>query len=59
VISHDRWFLDRVCTHILAFEGDSQAFFFEGSYSEYEENKKLRLGYVEPKRVRYRKLIAD
>jgi len=58
VISHDRWFLDRICTHILAFEGDSQSFFFEGSYSEYEENKKLRLGSVEPKRVRYRKLIA-
>jgi ATP-binding cassette ChvD family protein len=59
VISHDRWFLDRVCTHILAFEGDSQVFFFEGSYSEYEENKKLRLGNVEPQRVRYRKLIVD
>ena len=59
VISHDRWFLDRICTHILSFEGDSQVFFFEGSYSEYEENKKMRLGNVEPKRVRYRKLIAD
>ena len=59
VISHDRWFLDRICTHILSFEGDSQVFYFEGSYSEYEENKKLRLGNVEPKRVRYRKLIAD
>jgi ATPase subunit of ABC transporter with duplicated ATPase domains len=59
VISHDRWFLDRICTHILAFEGDSQVFFFEGSYSEYEENKKQRLGNVEPKRVRYRKLLAD
>jgi len=58
VISHDRWFLDRICTHILAFEGDSQVFFFEGSYSEYEENKKMRLGNVEPKRVRYRKLVA-
>jgi ATPase subunit of ABC transporter with duplicated ATPase domains len=57
VISHDRWFLDRICTHILAFEGDSQVFFFEGSYSEYEENKKMRLGNFEPKRVRYRKLI--
>ena len=57
VISHDRWFLDRICTHILAFEGDSQVFFFEGSYSEYEENKKMRLGNVEPKRVRYRKLM--
>ncbi|MDR0546671.1 MAG: energy-dependent translational throttle protein EttA [Dysgonamonadaceae bacterium] len=59
VISHDRWFLDRICTHILAFEGDSQVFFFEGSYSEYEENKKQRLGNIEPKRVRYRKLMAD
>ena len=59
VISHDRWFLDRVCTHILAFEGDSQVFFFEGSYSEYEENKKQRLGNVEPKRVRYRKLGVE
>lgn len=57
VISHDRWFLDRICTHILAFEGDSEVFFFEGSYSEYEENKKRRLGYVEPKRIRYRKLM--
>ncbi len=56
VISHDRWFLDRICTHILAFEGNSEVFFFEGSYSEYEENKKARLGNVEPKRVRYRKL---
>ncbi len=56
VISHDRWFLDRICTHILAFEGNSEVFFFEGSYSEYEENKKMRLGNVEPKRVRYRKL---
>ena len=59
VISHDRWFLDRICTHILAFEGNSEVFFFEGSYSEYEENKKMRLGNVEPKRVRYRKLMAD
>ena len=59
VISHDRWFLDRICTHILAFEGDSEVFFFEGSYSEYEENKKQRLGNVEPKRVRYRKLMED
>lgn len=56
VISHDRWFLDRICTHILAFEGNSEVFFFEGSYSEYEENKKARLGNIEPKRVRYRKL---
>lgn len=57
VISHDRWFLDRICTHILAFEGNSEVFFFEGSYSEYEENKKIRLGNTEPKRIRYRKLI--
>jgi len=57
VISHDRWFLDRICTHILAFEGNSEVFFFEGSYSEYEENKKLRMGNEEPKRIRYRKLI--
>jgi ATPase subunit of ABC transporter with duplicated ATPase domains len=59
VISHDRWFLDRICTHILAFEGDSEVFFFEGSYSEYEENKKQRLGNIEPKRMKYRKLMAD
>lgn len=57
VISHDRWFLDRICTHILAFEGDSQVFFFEGSYSEYEENKRRRLGDEEPRRIRYRKLM--
>ena len=56
VISHDRWFLDRICTHILAFEGDSNVFFFEGSYSEYEQNKLKRLGKEEPTRVRYRKL---
>lgn len=56
VISHDRWFLDRICTHILAFEGNSQVFFFEGSYSEYEEHKRMRLGNEEPKRIRYRKL---
>jgi sulfate-transporting ATPase len=59
VISHDRWFLDRICTHILAFENDSQVYWFEGDYSEYEENKKKRLGDNEPKRVRYKKLIAD
>lgn len=59
VISHDRWFLDRICTHILAFEGDSQVFFFEGSYSEYEENKRMRLGNEEPKRIRYRKLTDN
>ena len=57
IISHDRWFLDRICTHILAFEGDSNVFFFEGSYSEYEENKIKRMGCEEPKRIRYRKLI--
>jgi len=56
VISHDRWFLDRIATHILAFEGNSQVYFFEGSYSEYEENKKKRLGNHAPKRIRYRKL---
>ena len=59
VISHDGWFLDRICTHILAFEGNSEVFFFEGSYSEYEENKMKRLGNEEPKRVRYRKLMED
>ena len=58
VISHDRWFLDRVCTHILAFEGDSQVYFFEGSFSDYEENKKKRLGGdLMPKRIKYKKLI--
>lgn len=56
VISHDRWFLDRICTHILAFEGDGKVFFFEGSYSDYEANKAKRLGLEEPKRIRYRKL---
>ena len=59
VISHDRWFLDRIATHILAFEGNSQVYFFEGSYSEYEINKKERLGEEGPKRIRYKKLIAD
>lgn len=59
VISHDRWFLDRVCTHILAFEGEGNVFFFEGSYSEYESNKMKRLGQEEPKRIRYRKLMED
>ncbi|MBR5803127.1 MAG: energy-dependent translational throttle protein EttA [Bacteroidaceae bacterium] len=59
IISHDRWFLDRICTHILAFEGDGEVFFFEGSYSEYEENKMKRLGQEEPKRTRYRKLMED
>ena len=60
VISHDRWFLDRICTHILAFEGDSQVYFFEGSYSDYEENKKKRLGGdLIPKRIQYRKLTRD
>ena len=56
VISHDRWFLDRICTHILAYEGNGEVFFFEGSYSEYEQNKCKRLGIEEPKRIRYRKL---
>lgn len=58
VISHDRWFLDRICTHIIAFEGNSQVFAFEGSYSEYEENKKKRLGDDSPKRIRYKKLMV-
>lgn len=59
VISHDRWFLDRICTHIIAFEGDSKVFVFEGSYSEYEENKKMRMGAeaLQPKRIRYKKLV--
>lgn len=57
VISHDRWFLDRICTHILAFEGDSQVYWFEGSYSDYEENRKKRLGDSGPKRIKYRKLV--
>lgn len=57
VISHDRWFLDRICTHILAFEGDSQVYYFEGSYSEYEENKKKRLGDQGPQRIKYKKLV--
>ena len=56
VISHDRWFLDRICTHILAFEGDSQVYFFEGSYTEYEENKRMRLGNEAPKRIHYKKI---
>lgn len=60
VISHDRWFLDRICTHILAFEGDSEVYFFEGSFSEYEENKRKRLGGdLRPKRIKYRKLIRN
>ena len=58
VISHDRWFLDRICTHIIAFEGNSEVFVFEGSYSEYEENKRKRLGDEGPKRIRYKKLMA-
>ncbi len=57
IISHDRWFLDRVCTHILAFEGDSQVYFFEGSYTEYEENRKKRLGDEGPKRIKFKKLV--
>ena len=59
VVSHDRWFLDRICTHILSFEGDSQVVFYEGSYSEYEDYKIKQLGYSEPKRIHYRKLIND
>ncbi len=59
IISHDRWFLDRVCTHIIAFEGDSQIYSFEGSFTEYEEAKKKRLGDVAPKRIRYKKLVRD
>ena len=57
VVSHDRWFLDRIATHILAFEGDSQVYFFEGNYQEYEENKKRRLGNVDPKPFKYKKLM--
>ncbi|MDQ1151639.1 sulfate-transporting ATPase [Sphingobacterium zeae] len=57
VISHDRWFLDRICTHILAFEGDSQVYFFEGNYTEYEENRKKRIGDVTPHRIKYKKLV--
>jgi energy-dependent translational throttle protein EttA len=56
IISHDRWFLDRIATHILAFEGDSQVYFFDGNYSEYEENKRKRIGDIQPKRIRYKKL---
>jgi sulfate-transporting ATPase len=57
IISHDRWFLDRVCTHILAFEGDSQVFWYEGTFSEYEENRKKRVGDDQPHRIRYKKLV--
>ncbi len=59
IVSHDRWFLDRICTHILSFEGDSKVVFYEGSYSEYEDYKIKQLGYEEPKRIRYRKLMND
>ncbi len=59
VISHDRWFLDRICTHILAFEGDSQVKYFEGSYSDYEENKRKRLGDTQPTRLKYKKLVRS
>ena len=59
IISHDRWFLDRICTHILAFEGNGEVFWFEGSYTDYEANKAKRLGLEEPKRIRYRKLMDD
>jgi ATP-binding cassette ChvD family protein len=58
IISHDRWFLDRVCTHILAFEGDSQVYYFEGDFTDYEENKKKRLGDTQPHRLRFKKLVA-
>ncbi len=58
VISHDRWFLDRICTHILAFEGDSSVYFFEGNYTEYEENRKKRLGDAAPQRIKYKKLVG-
>ena len=57
IISHDRWFLDRVCTHILAFEGDSEVYPFEGTFSEYEQNKFKRLGKTEPTRFKYKKLM--
>ena len=57
VISHDRWFIDRIATHILAFEGDSQVVWFEGNYSDYEENKRQRMGNVQPTRVRYKKIV--
>ena len=56
VISHDRWFLDRICTHILAFEGDSNVFYYEGNYAEYEEDRKKRLGDNEPRRIKYKKM---
>ena len=60
VISHDRWFLDRICTHILAFEGNSEVYYFEGGFSEYDENKKKRLGVdATPKRIKYRNLIRN
>ena len=64
IISHDRWFLDRICTHILAFEkpsgmGEGNVFYFEGNYTEYEQNKAMRLGLEEPKRIRYRKLMEE
>ena len=58
VVSHDRWFLDRICTHILSFEGNSEVVFYEGSYSDYEEYKRKKDGYTEPKRIRYRQLIS-
>ncbi len=59
VISHDRWFLDRICTHMLAFEGNSQVYYFEGGYSDYEENRKKRMGETEPKRIRYKPLVKN
>ena len=59
VVSHDRWFLDRICTHILAFEGDSEVYFFEGGYSDYIENRKKRIGDITPHRMKYKKLIVE
>ena len=58
-MSHDRWFLDRICTHILAYEGDGNVFYYEGSYTDYEANKLKRLGLEEPRRIKYRKLTDD
>ena len=57
VISHYRWFFDRICTHILSFEGNSEVVFYEGSYSDYEEYKRRQVGFIEPKRIRYRQLV--
>jgi len=57
IISHDRWFMDRVCTHILAFDGDSKVYWFDGGFSDYEENYKKRVGDIVPKRLKYKKLV--